>query len=252
MGIKQQLKAEQRRNAVFIANFERQLKPLRRKAIQVVLDGMSGSYETLAGNAAALVDEFYLPDFYNKLYTGVGGYWARRQYNDLLGLKADINDAVWNMELQQWVSANTGELIKSVEGTLKAWVKKTVQDYVEIAIEEGIGLEELTQRAKEILSNAYTGYETWKVRQIVSQEVLTAYSVSNKIGADASGLDYTKTWIHSGSGQPHKNHVPLNGVKIGRTERFQVGAYTALYPRDQSLGPEESVNCLCAVAYRAK
>jgi len=235
MGVRQQLKAEQRRNAVFIANFERVLKPLRRKAMQVVLDNMTGSYETLADNAAALVDEFYLPDFYNKLYTGVGGYWARRQYNDLLGLKADIRDAVWSVQLNQWVASNTGKLIVSVEGTLKKWVRIQVQNYVDIALEEGLGLEELTQQAKKVLANSYTGYETWKVRQIVSQEVLSAYSVSNKIGADASGLEYTKTWIHSGAGKPHKNHVLLNGMKIGRTARFQVGAYTALYPRDTSL-----------------
>jgi len=123
---------------------------------------------------------------------------------------------------------------------------------VNIAIEEGLGLEELTQRAKGILKASYTGYETWKVRQIVSQEVLSAYSVSNKIGADASGLEYTKTWIHSGSRKPHINHVGLNGVKIGQNDLFNVGAYTARYPRDTSLGAEESVNCLCAVAYRAK
>ena len=252
MGIKQQLKAEQKRNAVFVANFERVLKAHRRKAMKVVIDNMSGSAETLADNAAALVDEFYLPDFYNKLYTGVGGYWARRQYNNLLGLKADLNDAIWNVELQQWVSANTGELIVSVQGTLKKWVAKTVQDYVTIGIEEGLGLEELTQRAKVILKNSYTGYETYKVRQIVSQEVLSAYSVSNKIGADASGLEYTKTWIHSGSGAPHKNHLSIDGLTIGRKDFFNVGGYKAKYPRDVSLGPEESINCMCAVAYRAK
>lgn len=252
MGIRQQMLAEQRRNAVFIANFERVLKPLRRKAMKVVLDNMTGSYETLAINAASLVDEFYLPDFYNKLYTGVGGYWARRQYNDLLGLKADIRDAVWNIELQQWVSANTGKLIVSVEGTLKEWVRKTVADYVEIGIEEGLGLEALTQRAKGILKASYTGYETWKVRQIVSQEVLSAYSVSNKIGADASGLEYTKTWIHSGSRHPHLNHVALNGVKIGRKDFFRVGIYKAKYPRDVTLGASESIGCMCSIAYRAK
>lgn len=252
MGIKQQLKAEQRRNAVFIANFERQLKPLRRKAIQVVLDNMTGSYDTLAINAAALVDEFYLPDFYKKLYTGVGGYWARRQYNDLLGLKADIRDAVWNIELQQWVSANTGELIVSVQGTLKKWVQKTIQDYVEIALEEGIGLEQLTQRAKGILKASYTGYETWKVRQIVSQEVLSAYSVSNKIGADASGLDYTKTWIWSGAQNPHLDHQAINGVTIAKNQDFEVGAEKASYPRDQRLSASQNIGCMCSVAYRAK
>lgn len=252
MGVRQQLLAEQKRNAVFVANFERVLKPLRRKAMKVVLDGMSGTAETLADNAARLVDEFYLPTFYNNLYTGVGGYWARRQYNDLLGLKADLNDAIWNADLKKWVSKNTGKLIKSVEGTLKKWVQKTVQDYVEIAVEEGLGLEAITQRAKVILKNSYTAYETWKVRQIVSQEVLTAYSVSNKMGADASGLEYTKTWIWSGAGNPHKNHVPLNGMKIGRKDFFRVGVYKAKYPRDVSLGPEESISCGCSVAYRAK
>ena len=252
MGVRKQLKAEARKNAVFVANFERVLKPLRRKAMNVVIENMSGSVETLAQNAAAMVNEFYLPDFYSQLYTGVGGYWARRQYNSLLGLKADVRDAVWNIELQQWVSLNTGELIKSVQGTLKKWVQKVVQDYVNVAIEEGLGLEQLTQEAKKVLANAYTGYETWKVRQIVSQEVLSAYSVSNKIGADSTGLEYTKQWIHSGSGNHHANHVPLNGVKIGQNDLFQVGSYTARYPRDTSLGPEESINCLCACAYRAK
>ena len=252
MGVRQQMIAEQKRNAVFIANFERALTPLRRKAIKVVLDGMSGTAETLADNAADLVDEFYLPTFYNNLYTGVGGYWARRQYNDLLGIKADLNDAIWNADLKKWVSKNTGKLIKTVEGTLKKWVAKTVQDYVEIAIEEGLGIEAITQRAKVILKNSYTAYETWKVRQIVSQEVLTAYSVSNKMGADASGLEYTKQWIHSGAGQPHKNHVALNGVKVGRKDFFRVGIYKAKYPRAETLGASESINCMCAVAYRAK
>lgn len=252
MGVREQLKAEQKRNAVFIANFERQLKPLRRKAIQVVLDNMTGSYETLAINAAALVDEFYLPDFYKKLYAGVGGYWARRQYNDLLGLKADIRDAVWSIELQQWVSANTGELIVSVQGTLKKWVAKTVQDYVNIALEEGIGLEQLTQRAKGILKASYTGYETHKIRQIVSQEVLSAYSVSNKIGADASGLDYTKTWIHSGARHPHLTHLAINGVTVLKNQDFDVGGEKASYPRDQRLSAGSSIGCMCACIYKAK
>jgi hypothetical protein len=252
MGVRQQLKAEQRKNAVFVANYTRTLTALRRGTINKVIDNMYGSADTLADNAASLVEEDYLPNFYKQLYTGVGSYWARRQYNSLLGLKQDVRDAVWNIQLQQWIDANTGKLIVSVQGTLKKWVRKVVQDYVEIAMEEGIGLEALTQEAKKVLSNAYTGYAEWKTRQIVSQEVLSAYSVSNKIGADSTGLEYVKQWIHSGSGKPHANHVPLNGVTIGKNDLFQVGQYTARYPRDVSLGAEESVNCLCAVAYRAK
>jgi len=252
MGVRQQFKAEERRNAVYVNNFTKQLQRLRRDMMNVVIANMSGSVETLAQNAASWVNESYLPSFYNQMYIGVGGYWARKQYNSLLGLKQDIRDAVWEQQLKLWVEANTGERIISVQGTLKEWVQNTVQRYVDIALENGTGIELITQRVKDFLNFEFVGYQEWKVRQIVANEVLTAYSVSNKIGADSTGLDYTKTWIWSGSKDPHHNHIPLNGKTIGKDELFTVGQYTAKYPRDLTLGPEESIGCKCAIAYRPK
>lgn len=251
MGVRQKFKADERRNAVFVQNYSRKFNKLRNETMKVVIENMEGSIETIAQNAANLVNEDYLPRFYTDLYRGVGSYWARRQYNELLGLKQDIQDAVWQLQLEQWVASNVGDRIVSVQGTLKKWVAETVQMFVNQALEEGIPIERLTQEARKYLENKYTGYREWSTRRIVSNEVLTSYSVSNKIGADASGLNYTKTWIWSGSKDPHANHIPLNGVTIGKDNLFNVGQYTARYPRDVSLGAEESVNCKCAVAYRA-
>ncbi len=54
------------------------------------------------------------------------------------------------------VSSNTGELIVSVSGTLKTWVKNTVKKYVDKAVEEGTGLEKLTQNAKKSVKQTNT------------------------------------------------------------------------------------------------
>ncbi len=102
MNVKSKLKADRRLNAVFTNNFANKLKKLRRVAIDRVIDNMYGSSDTIAENAANLISEPYLEDFYKELYTNVGGYFARRQYNELLGLKEDVRDALWNRELQQW------------------------------------------------------------------------------------------------------------------------------------------------------
>lgn len=239
--------------------YSKELKRLRASEIKKVIENMEGSIETLAINASSLVNEDYLPSFYKRVYANVGGDFAEQQFLSLTGTpleeynKAkDLYQGIWSNKLQNYVDVELGERIVTVQGTLKKWVQATVTQFVDEALTEGTGIEKLTQNARKYLQNQYTGYQEWKVRQIVSNEVLQAYSVSNQIGADSSGIEYTKTWLHSRSARPHVNHVKLNGVTVGQNDKFQVGAYKARYPRDISLGAEESVGCMCAVIYRPK
>jgi len=237
-------------NAKARTKYISKLTKLRRKTIKHVVANMTGSAQSLAFNAASLVNESYLEEFYLDLYNTVGGFWARQTYNDVLGLKQDIADAVWSSQLNSFVNSQTGELIVSVEGTLKAWVQSTVQTFVDRAIAEGVGLETLTQDASKYLVNQYTGYETWKVRQIVSQEVLSAFSVAQELGAESAGVPFKKIWIHSGAANPHPNHVLLNGTTANKGGMFDVGGTLAPYPRALNLPASESINCMCTVLYR--
>lgn len=249
--IQAKLKAERRRNAVYVASFSRELKAKRKKMINKVIAEMGGPADELADNASNLVDESYLPKFYNKLYSNVGQYHAKNIVNELVSKKATQDTTVIAKALQEWIKLNTGDLIVSVQGTTKEFVRKIVTRYVESAVADGLGLEALTQGARQILETSFVGYDTWKVRQIVSQEVLSAYSVGNELGAQSTGLKFTKTWVHSGAVHPHKNHVPLNGRTIKQNALFVVGSKRGKYPRDVSLGAKESIGCMCACIYRA-
>lgn len=237
-------------NARHRTKYISKLTKLRRDMMKHVTANMKGSVSTLAKNASKLVTEPYLKGLYTDLYTDVGNYWAKSTYNDLISSKAVINDAVWSDSLNAWINTNTGEKIKSVTGTLKTWVQSVVEDYVNKAVDEGLGLEKLTQEASEYLAGQYTGYEVWKVRQIVSQEVLSSFSVAQELGAKASGVKFKKIWIHSGAGQPHINHVKLNGTYANAKGNFNVGGTMAPYPRAGNLPANESINCMCTVLYR--
>mgnify|MGYP005995382267 CR=1 FL=1 len=237
-------------NAKARTNYISKLAKLRRETMKHVVSNMTGSANSLAINAAKLVNESYLEKFYIDLYNTVGGFWARNTYNEVMGTKEDIRDAIWSSQLNSYVNSQTGELIKSVEGTLKAWVQSTVQSFVDRAIESGEGLEKLTQEASKYLANQYTGYEVWKVRQIVSQEVLSAFSYAQELGAKSAGVPFKKIWIHSGAANPHQNHVILNGVEANSAGMFNVGGTDAPYPRAGNLPASESISCMCTVLYR--
>jgi len=237
-------------NAKHRTRYISKLTKLRNSTIKHVIRNMSGSVDSLAKNASNLVSEPYLKGFYKDLYENVGGYWARNTYNTVIGAKADINDAIWKRDLDKYIDKNTGKLIKSVEGSLKERVRSTVQIYVDEAVSEGTGLETLTQKAAEHLGEKYTGYKTWKVRQIVSQEVLSSFSVAQDIGAKSAGVPFITIWIHSGAGNPHENHVTLNNTQANSRGLFNVGGFMAQYPRDISLPAGESINCMCTVLYR--
>ena len=248
---REQITRQQRANAGFVSNFKRQLTTLRNSTINFILQNMTGNINTLVENTSALVREPYLSDFYSQMYGAVGGVWAGNVFNQLRGIPpSPLTDAIWQSNIDMWVRANTGAKIVSVEGTLKNWVRARMRDYVRIAIQEGTPIETLVQNGRRFLENAYTGYGPAKIRQIVAHEVLSAASVTQEIGAESAGLPFTRTWIHSGAQDPHVNHVAIDGVTIQQGELFQVGAYRARYPRDLSLGPEESIGCMCTVAYR--
>ena len=259
MGVRQQHDRDMRKAKNYTNKYSKELKRLRAAEMKKVINNMRGDLSQLGEIAAGYVNEDYLPSFYKRVYANVGVDFAQEQYLNITGedlatfnKSKDIYQGIWNYQLQNYVDNELGERIVSVQGTLKKWVQATVTQFVDEAILDGTSIEKLIQEARKYLQNQYTGYQEWKVRQIVSNEVLQAYSVSNKIGADSSGIPYTKTWLHSRSKHPHLSHVALNNTTIGQNDKFDVGGYPAKYPRDVSLPASQSVNCLCTVIYRPK
>ena len=60
-----------------------------------------------------------------------------------------------------------------------------------------------------------------------------------------------KQWWSAADGRVRPTHMDVHGEIIDADEPFQVGDYEMMRPGDESLGagPEEIVNCRCAVLY---
>lgn len=69
---------------------------------------------------------------------------------------------------------------------------------------------------------------------------------------DAIEAGYTsKTWVSEGDERVRPTHAEVDGTTLPIGQPFYVGAYTMMYPRDDSLGASEYeiANCRCSIEY---
>ena len=64
-----------------------------------------------------------------------------------------------------------------------------------------------------------------------------------------TGLELSKEWIASEDERTRDSHAEINGQIVGMQDYFDVGGYSAQFPGDPSLPPEECINCRCVSAY---
>jgi len=64
-----------------------------------------------------------------------------------------------------------------------------------------------------------------------------------------TGLELRKEWIAAEDERTRDSHAEINGDIIGLEDYFDVGGFSAQFPGDPSLPPEECINCRCVVGY---
>lgn len=109
-------------------------------------------------------------------------------------------------------------------------------------------------------------YVANRVKRVLSQKNLSraltiARTESNAIanfgrgiGANSTGIIYTKEWISQRDGKVRDAHVILDGTEVNEDDSFEYQGYRLEYPGDSSLGAPAglTVNCRCFLSYHEK
>ena len=74
------------------------------------------------------------------------------------------------------------------------------------------------------------------------------------VGANSTGILYTKEWISQRDGKVRDAHVILDGTEVNEDNNFEYQGYRLEYPGDSSLGAPAglTVNCRCFLSYHEK
>jgi len=84
---------------------------------------------------------------------------------------------------------------------------------------------------------------------IARTEVHGAAGYGAQGAAIETGLELSKEWIAAEDERTRDSHAEINGQIVGMQDYFDVGGYSAQFPGDPSLPPEECINCRCVSAY---
>ena len=212
--------------------------------IRVILDILpeAGAPALLAG-----LDQFLktapLEQAYQDLYGRVGGDFARDSFSELSGKSQKAEDD-WIEFMRNFAITEAGSRIQSVSNVTLTRVRRVLQQ----GIDQGLGIEDIAKLMER--SNAVNRV---RARVVARTEIVSASNRGSKLGAESTGLTLEKYWIASPQGIHHRETHSEAAAQspIGKDEMFIVGGYEADLPGDPNLPPEESIQCVCAIAWGA-
>lgn len=165
----------------------------------------------------------------------------------------------WDDWAKRYVETRTARAISQVEGTTRSKVRETVRRLVEQALIDGDSNADI---AKE-LEDTFASISKSRARTIAVTEVQMA-SNNSSLNAVRSlqipGME--KEWVHPDweqnprDGGPDGNdpdHVIISGMSIPIDEKFDVPPDATMDgPGDESGGPEQVINCRCALVFNSR
>lgn len=190
---------------------------------------------------------------YEDLYTLVGADFAREQYNKLKGLDVDLltkEEDTWYNYLRHYVKNRLWKRIENVNKTSVDTAGKIINNINEQAIAGGLGAYEAATMIKKGLIEEGIKYNQWRALRIARTEIMTAANVGSFEGAKATGEALQKYWIATYDSRTRDTHLGMESQNPKMmNEPFLVGAWQMQHPLDPAGGPEEVINCRCAIAF---
>ena len=133
---------------------------------------------------------------------------------------------------------------------VKDTAKNKVNQIIETAQKEGLGIEEIGTRLNEKLTEL-KHYETVRIAQTeLNSAGNFAADESLKQAEKITGLKLGEEWIASGLDNMRDAHADANGQVVAVGESFDVGGEKLEYPGDPSGSAENVINCHCTIATR--
>lgn len=196
------------------------------------------------------VDHSDIVNSFTKVYQNAGIIMAFNQFDELEGKKAARRYVVIDGERidirAEWLRLLEGIVLDQTipaMGAVMTTSQELFTEFVERGIAEGMTTSEiakgLRQRWNELLP--------WRSFNIARTETLSAMNYGGEIGAQATGVNYKKTWLTAMDGRERKAHGMANGQSVSGREKFWIDGEYMKFPGDPSASPGNRVNCRCTV-----
>ena len=137
------------------------------------------------------------------------------------------------------------ELAKTTKATLNRTLRKSLDEAIELGLTGDAVYEYITGQVEITLPKKFLG----RANLIARTEGGALAQFGLQDASDKSGLITVKEWITEFKNS-RDTHIALHGTVVADAENFNVGGYSAPFPKDPRLPAQERCNCNCSVIRR--
>lgn len=203
----------------------------------------------IANKIPALVGNQILKNTLIQLYKDTG--WDF--YQVVKFKKDDLERSLWDENFERYVAETVGTHITLIDGFTKEYLMNTVREIVKKGTEQGYGVAKIERILRAELKTQYAAFTRSRSLRIVQTEVMTASNQATLKAGNDSGLMMRKIWLTAPYGlsktERHNLYSELKEQRPMKGQDFQFGNYYMAGPGDPKGGPENVINCKCALAW---
>jgi SPP1 gp7 family putative phage head morphogenesis protein len=237
---------------------------LREMANNVVVQLNRSNPEVLALMLPYAVPDSAFTVLLERIYTQVGGSAAEREYTRLVPQKSAVLAGVATKDRELTPSPTRGNL------TLGLFPESWRQKMIALArsSETASRITGMAERTRQYVRDVLTqsASENWDIRKLTRKlrsavtstsrasliartETTRAANAGHEAGAESSGLKLVKQWIATRDTRTRDSHRAMNGKRVAKGEKFNVGGRLMAYPGDPAGGAANVCNCRCVAVH---
>lgn len=227
-------------------------KALMQQLTDVLTEVNAGILDILPEKINTIVSNNSVKTAFYNLYNDVG--WEFFQSARFRKSIEDIERSLWDEVFEKWVEKETGERITLITDYSKELLRNIVKEVIRKGQEQGLGVMEMERLLRETLTSEFRQMSRLRALRIVQTEVMSASNFATLQAGEQSGIEMRKVWMTAPVGvaktERHTNYEPeLGNQRPRKGEPFRFGGVEMQYPGDPSGGPENCINCRCALSW---
>lgn len=146
----------------------------------------------------------------------------------------------------QYVDDEAAVLIREPMGYTREVIIQAARTSSRRGLEEGWGMDRI---ARDMRQESDVAISRARSLRIGRTEVIRASNFASVGAARSTGLTLNKRWIRTFDDRVRDTHAEAGGQIVPLDGMFTVGGFSARYPGDPNLPPQEGILCRCTVAF---
>ena len=164
-----------------------------------------------------------------------------------------LERSLWDQTFEAVIESETGMRITLITDYSKEILMNTAKEALRIGQEQGLGVQDMERLMREMLKSEFQQMARYRSLRIIQTEVMSASNFATLKAGENSGIQMMKVWLTAPVGtskiERHAVIDGLNGQQRPKGQDFNVGGVPMGYPGDPKGGPENVINCKCALSW---